>query len=153
MAVFRRLVYAALCAGLVSGFFAAAAHQIGTVPLIIEAETYERAAPHPATEADAHAAENSIERAAKDAFAGQALTTLLRSGFRSATTTVKQTFGTSFGQDAMNSGNDRNDEFLLELLLRYAPPSVVQNGTSKSDIVSSLQKKELRVKPLSHYAS
>ena len=64
MAVFRRLVYAALCAGLVSGFFAAAAHQIGTVPLIIEAETYERAAPHPATEADAHAAENSIERAA-----------------------------------------------------------------------------------------
>src|SRR6266851_2647186 len=44
MAVFRRLVYAALCAGLVSGFFAAAAHQIGTVPLIIEAETYERAA-------------------------------------------------------------------------------------------------------------
>ena len=64
MAVFRRLVSAALCAGLVSGFFATAAHQVGTVPLIIEAETYERAAPHPATEADAHAAENSIERAA-----------------------------------------------------------------------------------------
>jgi len=70
--------------------------------------------------------------------------------------------GTSFGQDATNSGraqahggeeNDRNDGFLLELLLTYAPPSVVQNGTSKSDIVSSLQKKELRVKPLSHYAS
>jgi hypothetical protein len=60
---------------------------------------------------------------------------------------------TSFGQGAMNSGNDRNDGFLLELLLRYAPPSVVQNETSKSDIVSSLQKKELRVKPLSHYAS
>ena len=26
--------------------------------------------------------------------------------------------GTSFGQDATNSGNDRNDGFLLELLLR-----------------------------------
>jgi len=58
MTVFRRLVYAAVCAGLLSGFGAAVAHQLGTVPLILEAETYEQAA-HPA-EAD----ENRIERAA-----------------------------------------------------------------------------------------
>ena len=34
MAVFRRLVFAALCAGLLSGVFATVAHPIGTVPLI-----------------------------------------------------------------------------------------------------------------------
>jgi cobalt transporter subunit CbtA len=76
MVAFRRLVYAALCAGLLSGIFAAAAHQIGTVPLILEAEAYEAAAQHPATEAHAHPAaaapadntgwapENATERAA-----------------------------------------------------------------------------------------
>lgn len=77
MAAFRRLVYAALCAGLLSGVVAAVAHQIGTVPLILEAETYEEAAPHPATASQAPAAaaahedgaagwapENGIERAA-----------------------------------------------------------------------------------------
>jgi len=41
MAAFRRLVYAALCAGLLSGVVAWVTHQIGTVPLILEAETYE----------------------------------------------------------------------------------------------------------------
>ncbi len=76
MSAFRRLVCAALCAGLVSGIFVAGAHQLGTVPLIIEAEAYERAAQHPATGADAHPAaaaheddsswapQNGIERAA-----------------------------------------------------------------------------------------
>lgn len=44
MTVFRRLVFAALCAGLVSGVFATIAHQIGTVPLILEAEQYEKPA-------------------------------------------------------------------------------------------------------------
>jgi cobalt transporter subunit CbtA len=76
MAVFRRLVYAALCAGLLSGIVAAAAHQIGTVPLILKAETYEQKATQPPTDAHsqmpaaAHDAaaewepENGIERAA-----------------------------------------------------------------------------------------
>jgi cobalt transporter subunit CbtA len=54
MPTFRRLVYAALCAGLLSGIFATAAHQIGTVPLILEAETYEAAAQHTAAQAHAH---------------------------------------------------------------------------------------------------
>ena len=46
MAVFRRLVFAALCAGLLSGVFATVAHQIATVPLILEAEIYEHPAEH-----------------------------------------------------------------------------------------------------------
>ena len=46
MALFRRLLYAALCAGLVAGAVAAIAHQLGTVPLILQAETYEKAAQH-----------------------------------------------------------------------------------------------------------
>ena len=44
MAVFRRLVFAALCAGLVSGVSPRPPHQIGTVPLILEAEQYEKPA-------------------------------------------------------------------------------------------------------------
>jgi cobalt transporter subunit CbtA len=52
MTVFRRLVFAALCAGLLSGLFATAAHQIGTVPLILQAETYEK--PSERTMAAAH---------------------------------------------------------------------------------------------------
>ncbi len=46
MAVFRRLVFTALCAGLLSGVFATVAHQIATVPLILQAETYEEASEH-----------------------------------------------------------------------------------------------------------
>jgi len=72
MAVFRRLLLAALCAGLVAGVVAALAHQLGTVPLILEAETYEKpAAPAgQAGQAHEHAAaaewepENGFERAA-----------------------------------------------------------------------------------------
>lgn len=48
MAVFRRLVFAALCAGLLSGIFATVAHQIATVPLILQAETYEKPSEHAA---------------------------------------------------------------------------------------------------------
>lgn len=47
MAVLRRLILAALCAGLLSGVVAAAAHHLATVPLILEAETYEQPAAHP----------------------------------------------------------------------------------------------------------
>lgn len=44
IAALRRLVFAAFCAGLVAGGIATAAHQFGTVPLILKAETYEQAA-------------------------------------------------------------------------------------------------------------
>jgi cobalt transporter subunit CbtA len=44
MAAFRRLVFAALCAGLLSGVVATAGHQIWTVPVILEAERYEQPA-------------------------------------------------------------------------------------------------------------
>lgn len=72
MGVFRRLVYAALCGGLISGMVAAAAHQLGTVPLILKAETYEQTAQQPPAETHSHPGvtatewmpENGIERAA-----------------------------------------------------------------------------------------
>jgi cobalt transporter subunit CbtA len=43
IASFRHLVFAALCAGLLTGLLTTAAHQIGTVPLILQAEVYEQA--------------------------------------------------------------------------------------------------------------
>jgi cobalt transporter subunit CbtA len=46
MTVFRRLVFASLCAGLLSGIFTAVAHQVSTVPLILRAETYETPSAH-----------------------------------------------------------------------------------------------------------
>jgi cobalt transporter subunit CbtA len=48
MGFLRRLVFSAVCAGLLTGLFVAVAHQIGTVPVILKAETYEQAdaAPH-----------------------------------------------------------------------------------------------------------
>lgn len=47
MAVFRRLFFAALCAGLLAGIFATVVHQLGTVPIILKAEVYEAAAQRP----------------------------------------------------------------------------------------------------------
>ena len=67
MAAFRRLVFVALCAGLLSGIFATAAHQIGTVPVILKAELYEKASEHDAAMAHEHAVwepENGVERTA-----------------------------------------------------------------------------------------
>jgi cobalt transporter subunit CbtA len=68
MAVFRRLVFAALCAGLLSGVFAAVAHHIGTVPVLLQAEGYERSAVHDMAKADEHGTawepENGAERTA-----------------------------------------------------------------------------------------
>jgi cobalt transporter subunit CbtA len=70
MAVFRRLVLVALCSGLLSGIFATAAHQIGTVPVILKAEMYEKAAEHQAASVQAHEhnamwePENGAERTA-----------------------------------------------------------------------------------------
>ena len=97
MATFRQLVLAALCAGLVSGIFVAGAHQIGTVPLILEAETYEAAAQHASAPAHAHGAtaahedaipgwkpESRVERAAytlaSDLLAGIGFALLLAAG-------------------------------------------------------------------------
>lgn len=55
MITFRRLFYAALCAGLLAGMFATAAHQLGTVPIILKGEIYEEAAQHKAVPAHSHA--------------------------------------------------------------------------------------------------
>lgn len=89
MLVLRRILLAALCAGLLSGIFAAAAHQLGTVPLILQAESYEKAA----TPERAHAAglkaaewqpEQGFERAlftlAADLIAGVGFALLIAAG-------------------------------------------------------------------------
>lgn len=44
MTVLRRLVFAAACAGLLTGLLVTVMHQVGTVPVILRAEVYERAA-------------------------------------------------------------------------------------------------------------
>lgn len=44
MHLFRRIVFAAACAGLLTGVLATVAHQVGTVPVILRAEVYEEAA-------------------------------------------------------------------------------------------------------------
>jgi cobalt transporter subunit CbtA len=90
VAVLRRLVSVALCAGLLAGIFAAAAHQIGTVPIILKAEVYEKPAEHPAgAKAHEHAAvawepENGAERTAytllADILAGIGFALLLAAG-------------------------------------------------------------------------
>lgn len=68
MAVFRRLVFAALCAGLLSGVFVTVVHQIGTVPLILKAETYEKPSERAIAAAREHNSawepENGAERTA-----------------------------------------------------------------------------------------
>lgn len=66
--IFRRLIGAALCAGVLCGVFAAVAHQFGTVPLILQAETYERAAAsspaHAEHEDQGWMPENGLQRTA-----------------------------------------------------------------------------------------
>lgn len=54
MATFRSIVFVAALAGLIVGIFVTVLHEIGTVPIILEAETYERAGNAPAATADAH---------------------------------------------------------------------------------------------------
>ncbi len=44
MTIVRRLVFAAACAGLLTGLLVSVMHQVGTVPVILRAEVYERAA-------------------------------------------------------------------------------------------------------------
>jgi cobalt transporter subunit CbtA len=54
------MVLVGLCAGLLSGVFAAAAHHLGTVPVILQAEVYENPAGH--EHATAWEPENGAER-------------------------------------------------------------------------------------------
>jgi cobalt transporter subunit CbtA len=63
MTAFRRLFFAALCAGLLAGVFATIAHQIGTVPIILKAELYEEAAQHAAAPAHSHGQQAAPEPA------------------------------------------------------------------------------------------
>ena len=44
MNIVRRLVFAAACARLLTGLLVTVMHQVGTVPVILKAEAYERAA-------------------------------------------------------------------------------------------------------------
>lgn len=89
LAALRRLVFTALCAGLVTGALATVAHQFGTVPLILKAETYEQAAqpdvPHERGAAAAWEPEGRIERAfytaLADVLAATGFALLLTAGF------------------------------------------------------------------------
>ena len=61
MTLFRNIVFAAALAGLIAGVFVTVVHEIGTVPIILKAETYENAAEDSAAPAtDAEAATESI---------------------------------------------------------------------------------------------
>ena len=57
MHLFRRIVFAAACAGLLTGVLVTVAHQVGTVPVILRAEVYERTAD--AAHAEAHTASHA----------------------------------------------------------------------------------------------
>jgi cobalt transporter subunit CbtA len=88
MAVLRGLVFAALCAGLLSGIVATAGHQIGTVPVIRLAELYEKPATPMPGESHQHAAawepQNGAERAGytllADVLTGMGFALLLAAG-------------------------------------------------------------------------
>lgn len=54
MQLFRRIVFAAACAGLLTGVLVTAVHQAGTVPVILRAEVFEKAADA------AHAASHAV---------------------------------------------------------------------------------------------
>ena len=61
MTLFRNIVFAAALAGLIAGLFVTIVHMVGTVPIILKAETYEKAAESgatPATGADAATADH-----------------------------------------------------------------------------------------------
>ena len=65
MSVFRSIVFSAVVSGLVTGTAVTVVQQIGTVPLILKAETYERDEPEPGVKAatnpvEAHAAGDHV---------------------------------------------------------------------------------------------
>lgn len=100
MAVFRKLVTAALYAGLLSGLFATVAHQVGTVPVILAAEAYETPSVHTSGGAHQHPTawepENGAERTAytllADLLTGIGFALLLAAGLalRGGTVTWRQ---------------------------------------------------------------
>ncbi|MDQ7251318.1 CbtA family protein [Dongia sedimenti] len=63
MQMFRRLFIAAASAGLLSGLFVTLIHQVTTVPVILEAEVFEKAAEAPVPAADAATPAASTEAA------------------------------------------------------------------------------------------
>lgn len=84
MAAFRRLVLVALCAGLLSGVVATAGHQIGTVPVLLEAERYEQPAretggahEHPAAWEPQNGAERTAHTLLADVLTGIGFALLL----------------------------------------------------------------------------
>src|SRR3954468_7868647 len=60
MQMFRRLFIAAASAGLLSGLFVTLIHQVTTVPVILPAEVFEKAADEKAAPAAADAASSSM---------------------------------------------------------------------------------------------
>lgn len=80
MAVLRRLIFAALCAGSLSGIFAAAAHQISTVPLILKAEIYEKPTAHAMAWEPESGAERTAYTLLADVLTGIGFALLLVSG-------------------------------------------------------------------------
>lgn len=62
MHLFRRIVFAAACAGLLTGVLVTVAHQVGTVPIILRAEVYEKAAD--TAHAEAHTASHAMDHPA-----------------------------------------------------------------------------------------
>jgi len=67
MAAFRRIVLVAALAGLIAGLFVTIMHEIGTVPIILKAETFEKAAERPAG-SSAHATSGSAHDHAASAW-------------------------------------------------------------------------------------
>ncbi len=59
MQMFRRLFIAAASAGLLSGLFVTLVHNVTTVPIILQAEVFEKAADEPAPAADPDAGANA----------------------------------------------------------------------------------------------
>jgi cobalt transporter subunit CbtA len=72
MAVFRRLVFVAVCAGTIAGLFSTVLHHFTTVPLILAAEAYENAASdlaHTTDHSPAWEPSNGLERLGATAIA------------------------------------------------------------------------------------
>src|SRR4030095_10428626 len=82
MTLFRNIVFAAALAGLIAGLFVTIVHTIGTVPIILKAEVYEKAGESsvaPATSADPATTEHQHEAEAwepTDGFERTAFTVL-----------------------------------------------------------------------------
>src|SRR4051812_21537235 len=111
MDLFRRLFLVALCAGTLSGVVITVVHQIGAVPIILQAEVFEKATETPAAEpamtavheheVAAWGPEDGIERTAytglADVLTGIAFALLLVSGYTLSNTAVNWRKGLLWG--------------------------------------------------------